>query len=437
MANQYYDVRVDVSKPEVFDSGLRFTQGDSAVIYLRIAVMNGASKFDASNTTPSVNFVKPDGTYVTGTPVSSGDVWVYQFLGNELQAAGRVLCDIKFTYSSGRISSGKFYIFVEKDTTISGAAASGSYVLPMEQALAEMNNYKQQGKTMAEAAESSAMDAEAWAVGKRDGADVPDTDPTYENNSKYYAAQAKISEESAAAIVGIGIATTTTAGIVKPDGTTITVAQDGTIAVGGSSGATWGNITGTLSNQTDLQTALNAKQATLTEGDGIDITSNTVKVDTTFSDASSRSNIASGDLFGTILGKIKKYFSDLKDLAYIEKDGTSSTKYLRGDGTWQTFPASGDTVSVAGHGTASATVTHEQQITINSTAHDIDGTKYMEQTANSASFTFTNAAITANSAIDVYTNTWGDNPTNVSASSGSCLVTFAAAQSRTVRIYIR
>ena len=237
MANQYYDVRVDVSKSEVIDSGLRFTQGDSTVVFLRIAVMNGDTKFDASNTTPSVNFVKPDGTYVTGTPVASNDVWVYQFLGNELQAAGRVLCDIKFTYSSGRISSSKFAFFVEKDTTITGAAASGSYVLPMEEALAEMNNYKQQGKTMAEAAEASALDSEAWAVGQRSGSDVPATDPTYENNSKYYADQARIYEESAAAIVGIGIATTSTAGIVKPDGTTITVAQDGTISSAGGGGA--------------------------------------------------------------------------------------------------------------------------------------------------------------------------------------------------------
>ena len=57
MANQYYDVRVDVAKSDVFDSGLRFTQGDSKVIFLRIAVMNNGSKLDASNTTPSVNFV--------------------------------------------------------------------------------------------------------------------------------------------------------------------------------------------------------------------------------------------------------------------------------------------------------------------------------------------------------------------------------------------
>ena len=211
MANQYYDVRVDVAKSDVFDSGLRFTQGDSKVIFLRIAVMNNGAKFDASNTTPSVNFVKPDGTYVVGTPVESDDVWVYQFVGNELQAAGKVLCDIKFTYSSGRISSGKFAFFVEKDTTIPGAAASQNYIIPMDQALAEMMNYKNLGKSVAEAAEESASAA----------ADS--------------AAAAKESEESAAAIVGIGIATTTTPGIVKPDGTSITVGSDGTISSTGGS----------------------------------------------------------------------------------------------------------------------------------------------------------------------------------------------------------
>ena len=32
--------------------------------------------------------------------------------------------------------------------------------------------------------------AEAWAVGKRHGVPVPETDQTYHNNSKYYAEQA-------------------------------------------------------------------------------------------------------------------------------------------------------------------------------------------------------------------------------------------------------
>ena len=36
----------------------------------------------------------------------------------------------------------------------------------------------------------SVKDAEAWAVGKRNGVDVGSSDPTYHNNSKYYAQQA-------------------------------------------------------------------------------------------------------------------------------------------------------------------------------------------------------------------------------------------------------
>lgn len=42
----------------------------------------------------------------------------------------------------------------------------------------------------AEAAKDSAEDAEAWAVGRRDGTDVGNTDPTYHNNAAYWAAQA-------------------------------------------------------------------------------------------------------------------------------------------------------------------------------------------------------------------------------------------------------
>ena len=48
------------------------------------------------------------------------------------------------------------------------------------------------------------------------------------------------------------------------------------------------------------------------------------------------------DVATAISGKEDK--SALKDLAYIDKDGVSSTKYLRGDGTWQTFPSGGHTM---------------------------------------------------------------------------------------------
>lgn len=138
--------------------------------------------------------------------------------------------------------------------------------------------------------------------------------------------------------------------------------------------------------------------------------------------------------------------SDYKGIVSIAKTSTVGSvdtyTITYTDGTTSTFTVTNgaNAVTVEGSGTASASVTHQQQVIVNGAGTDIDGTKYMEQTANSAVFTFTNAAITANSAIDVYTDTWGDNPSTsggVVASAGSCVVTFDAAQSRTVRIYIR
>jgi hypothetical protein len=60
--------------------------------------------------------------------------------------------------------------------------------------------------------------------------------------------------------------------IVLNDTGAVTLAQtwvDSVIALIGSGGVAWGGITGTLSDQTDLQSALNAKQATLVSGTNI------------------------------------------------------------------------------------------------------------------------------------------------------------------------
>lgn len=62
---------------------------------------------------------------------------------------------------------------------------------------------------------------------------------------------------------------------IDVNGTTINVSI--TLGVGGSGGGTWGSITGTLSNQTDLQNALNAKADSLTNGNGT--TANSTAVD--------------------------------------------------------------------------------------------------------------------------------------------------------------
>lgn len=163
MTNLYYDVKLDIQKDTVFDAGFRFTQGDSKVMFLRITVTNGNEIFDSNGTTQEICFVKADGTCVVGTPIKNGDFWLYQFLGNELQFPGKVLCDMKFIYESGRVSSSKFTFMVERDTTSLSPNASASYIAPMEEMLGEMTNYKNQGISLVEAASDQADRAEKAA----------------------------------------------------------------------------------------------------------------------------------------------------------------------------------------------------------------------------------------------------------------------------------
>ena len=125
----------------------------------------------------------------------------------------------------------------------------------------------------AENAADSESNAEAWAVGERGGVPVTSGDDTYENNSKYYAELAKEYEESAAAIVGIGIATTTTAGIVKPDGTSITIDSDGTIHSTGGTGTIDNAFAVVDVGGTELE-ADGEDKLTLTAGTGISLTPN-------------------------------------------------------------------------------------------------------------------------------------------------------------------
>lgn len=106
-------------------------------------------------------------------------------------------------------------------------------------------------------------------------------------------------------------------------------------------------------------------------------------------------------------------------------------------------------VQLTTQGTGTASSPQYQQLAVNdsgtTTNSEIDGTKFMEysqnlSTSDSTVYTFSSSEITANSAIDVFTSIWGIDPTNVSASNGTCTVTFAPVETATsmiCRIYIK
>ena len=95
---------------------------------------------------------------------------------------------------------------------------------------ADIQNFSNVAQTAANDALTYSKDSKRWAVGDAayEGSEV--------DNSKYYKEQAEIARaaaekarEEAESVVGFGIATTEKAGIVKPDGVTISVDEDGTI----------------------------------------------------------------------------------------------------------------------------------------------------------------------------------------------------------------
>ena len=73
---------------------------------------------------------------------------------------------------------------------------------------------------------ASAKNAEAWAVGKRGGVDVPATDETYHNNAKYYAERCVNAEQAAVAAEAAKAAAAIAQGKAEAAQTAAEVAQD-------------------------------------------------------------------------------------------------------------------------------------------------------------------------------------------------------------------
>lgn len=116
---------------------------------------------------------------------------------------------------------------------------------------------------------------------------------------------------------------------------------DGVWAVpagGGSSAATWGSITGTLSSQTDLMNALNGKENALPVGTSVQYLRGNKTLATLDKAAVGLSNVDNTSDAAKPVGTATQSALDAKEPTIAPGN---TTQYWRGDKTWQTLPTGG------------------------------------------------------------------------------------------------
>lgn len=154
-----------------------------------LTVLNKYSLADISGYSYQLEGTRPDGLGFTLPGTVSGSKVTVPIDTTLTACAGASIAELVIYDGNGfRFGSANVQIIVEPaahpdsvidadEDTIRGLAAEVQEIV--DTAAAEVKG-----------------EAEAWAVGQRDGEDVPSTDPTYENNAKYYAEQAAASASS-------------------------------------------------------------------------------------------------------------------------------------------------------------------------------------------------------------------------------------------------
>lgn len=184
-------------------------RADPVVIYasqgdvgreITINVSDGSGWYDLTGCTAVLAGVKPSGMGFSVNGTVSGHTVTIETDGIMTNEYGSIACELKITNGDDEtIGTANMILSVEKDPhpehTVDGNIDEiiPELVVLIERIEADIEEAEE------EIAQAEVLkDAEAWAVGKRGGVDVPATDPTYHNNAKYYKDQAASSATEAA-----------------------------------------------------------------------------------------------------------------------------------------------------------------------------------------------------------------------------------------------
>lgn len=133
--------------------------------------------------TAVIQGTKPDGKGFNYAATLSGNTVTANLTEQMSAVAGHVRCQIVVTESTGRTGTFVFILDVQRSALPADSDLSESDYQLIEQAIEDAQAAVTDSQGFAE-------DAEAWAVGERGGDPVGPTDPTFQNNSKFWCDQA-------------------------------------------------------------------------------------------------------------------------------------------------------------------------------------------------------------------------------------------------------
>ena len=169
---------------------INVSQGDIGRL-ITLNIKDGSGWFDLTDCSVALAGIKPSGLGFTVDGSVNGHTATIETVKLMTAEYGHIACELKITKDDMLLGTANMILAVERDphpdSTTDGNADE---LIPELTILVERVE-------AAVAKEEVLHEAEAWAVGERDGVPVDEEDPTYHNNSKWYADQAALSETAA------------------------------------------------------------------------------------------------------------------------------------------------------------------------------------------------------------------------------------------------